>query len=211
MLTFVGVGPGDPELVTLKAIRVLRAADAVAYADSGRGGSAAMDIVAPYIEGKPRCPLAMPMRGGREDWAEAHRAAAETLLDWLDRYERVAYPVLGDPGLYATSSYLMRRIAPKHPCAVVPGISAVNAMAACLGVPLVEQGEALTILDRVDPEKPFPEGNVVVMKCAKHLDALRAEAVCRTCTSPGTWGWPANGWALSPTCRRASPDISRRR
>ena len=86
----------------------------------------------------------------------------------------MAYPVLGDPGIYASSSYLLRRIAPLHPCTVVPGIPAMCAAAAAMGVPLCEQGEKLTVVDSFDPEVPIPEGNVVLMKSGKNLDALKA-------------------------------------
>lgn len=63
------------------------------------------------------------MKGRREDWEDAHRRAAEILLDWLKEYETIAYPVLGDPGVYASGSYLMKRIAPHHPCRVILGVA----------------------------------------------------------------------------------------
>ena len=114
------------------------------------------------------------MRGMREDWAAAHDRAAEALLQALTTYPTLAYPVLGDPGIYASSSYLLRRIAPLHPCTVVPGIPAMCAAAAAMGVPLCEQGESLTVVDSFDPDMPLPEGNVVLMKSGKNLDALKA-------------------------------------
>ena len=173
MLVFVGIGPGDPELITRKAARILREADAIALPDSGSGNSAVMQIVGDLIADKPLCRLEMPMRGMREDWAAAHDRAAEALLAYLKTYPTVAYPVLGDPGVYASSSYLLRRIAPLHPCTVVPGIPAMCASAAAMGVPLCEQGEKLTVVDSFDPEVPLPEGNVVLMKSGKNIDALK--------------------------------------
>ena len=193
MLTFVGVGPGDPELITKKAARVLENADAVACAETSKGESAALRIAAAHIEGKPRIAVRIPMMGMRAEWEAAHRQAAETLLKGLERYPNIAYPVLGDPGIYASSSYLLRLIAPKHPCAVVPGISSINAMAAALGVPLSEQREPLTVLDALEPGAPLPEGNVVVMKCGRQLDALqeacgaREVYVARDLGGEGEW------------------------
>ena len=80
MLYFVGIGPGDPELVTVKAARLVREADAIAYADTGMGSSAVESILGDRLAGKPLCPVSIPMRGSRADWLEAHRRAAEKLL-----------------------------------------------------------------------------------------------------------------------------------
>ena len=189
MLIFIGVGPGDPELVTLKAARLLREADAIAVPDRG----VAMKIVGDLIQGKPLLQLNLPMRGGRAEWERAHEEAADALLAWLEEYPRVAFPVLGDPGIYATSSYLYRRIQPKHPCEIVPGIPAMCAAAAKLGVPLCEKGESLTVLDHFDDESELPQGNTVVMKSGKRMDELRRAAsdreayVVRNLGMEGEW------------------------
>ncbi len=170
MLTFVGVGPGDPELLTLKAVRLICDANAIALPNRGT----ALRIVRKLVANKPLLELNLPMKGRREDWEAAHDRAAGQLLEWLDRYDTVAFPVLGDPGVYATSSYLCRRIRPAHPCEIVPGVPAMCAAAAALGVPLCEQGEMLTVLDRLDGA--LPEGNAVVMKASRCLDELRQAA-----------------------------------
>ena len=80
MITFVGVGPGDPELVTRKAVGLLRECDGVAQPDTGLGKSAVMGIIGDLVRDKPVLSLPMPMCGGREDWIQAHERAAETLL-----------------------------------------------------------------------------------------------------------------------------------
>lgn len=167
MLYFVGVGPGDPELITMKAARVLREADAIAIPDSG-GDSVVWKIVGEWMQNKPLCRLPMPMKGKREDWVDAHHRAVETLLEWLQRYEIVAYPVLGDPSIYASGSYLLREIAPLHSCRVIPGVPAMCAAAAELGIPLCEQGERLTVMDQFE-EASIPQDNVVIMKGGKKL------------------------------------------
>ena len=172
MLTFVGIGPGDPELLTLKAVRILREVDAVALADRG----VALKIVEKWIEGKPVLKLDLPMRGNRVDWGKAHESAVRELLAWLEKYPSIAFPVLGDPSVFATGSYLYRRIQGRHPCAVVPGIPAMCAAAAKLGVPLCEKGETLMIMDHFEDEDALPEENVVIMKSGKRMDALRRAA-----------------------------------
>ena len=172
MLYFVGVGPGDPELVTLKAARLMREADAIALPDGGSAG-AAERIAAEWIAGKPVLKLETPMRGGREDWRAAHAAAAEKLLQWLERYPTMVYPVLGDPGVFASSSYLHRLVAPKHPCEVVPGVPAMCAAAAKLGVPLCEKDETLTV-EGEWRDGALPGGTSVWMKCARSLSDMRA-------------------------------------
>ena len=170
MLTFIGIGPGDPELLTLKAVRLLREADAIALPDKG----VAMRIAGEWIHDKPLLKLDLPMRGPRAEWEQAHEQAANALLAFLKDYPSVAFPVLGDPNIYATSSYLFRRLRTLHPCEIVPGIPAMCAAAARLGVPLCEKGESLTVLDHLDGA--LPQGNVVVMKSGKRMDELRRAA-----------------------------------
>lgn len=191
MLYFVGVGPGDPELITMKAARILREADAVAIPDSGKD-SVVWKIAGKWMEDKPLCRLPMPMQGKREDWQAAHRRAAEILLEWLKQYETIAYPVLGDPGIYASGSYLMQRIAPHHPCKVIPGIPAMCAAAAELGIPLCEQGESLLVMDAY--EKQQLHKNTVVMKAGRQLAQLRKLTSDYSVYAAKNLGMP-DGWA----------------
>ena len=172
MLYFVGVGPGDPELITMKAVRILQEADAIAIPDSGKN-SVVWKIAGKWMDGKPICRLPMPMRGNKEDWADAHRQAAEKLLEWLGQYENIAYPVLGDPGIYASSSYLMKRIEPHHPCKLIPGIPAMCAASAELGMPLCEQGETFLVTDSFSAETDVAAENIVIMKGRGKLTEIK--------------------------------------
>ena len=175
MLTFIGIGPGDPELLTLKAVRRIREADAIALSDKG----VALRIIGDWIDEKPLLKLDLPMQGNRKDWEKAHESAAIQILDWLERYPNVVFPVLGDPGIYASSSYLLRHVCPHQPCAVIPGVPAMCAAAAAMGISLCEKGESLTVLDHFDAGDIFPEGNCVVMKAGNSMDVLRDAAAGR--------------------------------
>lgn len=179
MLIFTGVGPGDPELITLKAARTIARADAIALADSGRGESVVQKIAGEWIAQKPVHRLHIPMTGNRADWLEAHRKAADELLSLLARYPVIAYPVLGDPGVYASSSYLFHLVQPHHPCKIIPGIPTMCAAAAEMGVALCEQRETLTVVDQIPEDQPLPQGNAVIMKCGKSLAALQEKAAGR--------------------------------
>ena len=179
MLNFVGVGPGDPELLTLKALSLIRAADVVAVADSG-GESAVLRIVGAHIPGKRIVRLDMPMRGVKADWASAHEIAEQTLLELLEEGLEVVYPVLGDPSLYASSAYLYERISGKFPCTIVPGVPAICAAAAALRMPLAKGREPLTVLPGYKAGEALPRGNVVVMKAGGALSALQTACAGRT-------------------------------
>lgn len=82
MMYFVGVGPGDPELITMKALRILQEVDAIAIPDSGKD-SAVWKIAGKWMESKPICHLPMPMKGRKEEWEDAHWQAVAVLLEWL--------------------------------------------------------------------------------------------------------------------------------
>ena len=179
MLWIVGVGPGDPELITLKAVRTLRAADEIALADSG-AESAVEKIAGRYWPGKPVLRLRMPMNAQSDGWCEAHEAAARLLLARLNAGVRVAYPVLGDPSLYATSAYLLPLIAPHHPCEVIPGVPAMCAAAAMTGAALAVGRQKLTVLPGLKRDEPLPEGNVVILKAGKCIASIRKKAGSRS-------------------------------
>lgn len=173
MLYFVGIGPGDPELVTLKAVRLIKEANAIVYADTGMGSSTVTDILGNLLDNKKLFPLSIPMKGSREDWQAAHQEAANQLVKLLKEYPNMVYPVLGDPSIYASSSYLMHLVEPFCPCKVIPGITTMCQAAATLGIPLCEQGEPVTILDHYDINTILPDGNVVLMKSGRTLSDLK--------------------------------------
>ena len=172
MLYFVGTGPGDKELITLKALRLIKEAEAIVYPDTGMGKSSVLNIISDYTEGKPLYPVSIPMKGGRESWLMAHKAAAERILELSGQYKNLVYPVLGDPGIYASCSYLISLL--DIDCEIIPGISSFCLGAAELKIPLCEQGEKLIIQDSISGK--LPEDNCVIMKSGRKLSEIKAAA-----------------------------------
>jgi len=179
----VGVGPGDPELLTLKAVNTLRRVDLLLAASSSRNEySIALDIARPHLhEGVPVVMLDFPMTRDRKDlesaWEANTRIAAEELLKGRD----VAFLTLGDPMVYSTFGYLARTVArlyPEIPVRVVPGITSFQAAAAGNGVPLVESGENLLILSGVNDAHVLSESleqadNTVILKSYRNFAAIK--------------------------------------
>lgn len=141
----VGVGPGDPGLLTLKALEVIKRVGAVAYPVNREGaGSRAFETVADHLpEATIRLPLLMPMTRDRERLEQAHAAAAETVIAATAGGMDVAYLSLGDPLFYSTFGYLAERFPGR--VEVVSGVTAASAMAAALGLPLAA-GDTPTVV-----------------------------------------------------------------
>ena len=171
----VGVGPGDPELMTLKAIRLIRQADVIAVPGTAARDAAAYKIAAavvPELADKELLAVPMPMTRDRALLAAAHRDGAKRLEQILDQGRDVAFLTLGDPAIYSTFSYLMRILkADGYPVELAAGVASFCAAAARLGVPLTEWDEALHILPavhRTDDALDLP-GTYVLMKSAGRL------------------------------------------
>jgi len=141
----VGVGPGDPGLVTVKAIEVIRRAPTVAFPIHEEGaGSRAYETVERYLtDATVRLPLLMPMTRDRARLEQAHADAAAAIIDAAVSGKDVAYLSLGDPLFYSTFGYLAKRYPGR--VEVVSGVTAASATAAALGLPLAS-GDTPTVV-----------------------------------------------------------------
>lgn len=175
----LGVGPGDPELLTLKALRLLRAAAVVAYPTLEGGASFARSIVADYLSGQQELPIRVPMTTAREPAQRAYDAAAVEMAAHLEAGRDVAVLCEGDPFFYGSFMYLFGRLAERFPVEVVPGVSSLTACAAVLGQPLAARNDALAVLPA-----PLPDATLrarlaeveaaAIIKIGRHYPRIRA-------------------------------------
>ncbi|MDJ0404941.1 precorrin-3B C(17)-methyltransferase [Rhodococcus erythropolis] len=157
----VGIGPGDPELVTVKAARVIGEADVVAFHSARHGKSISRGVAAPYMrEGQIEEHLIYPVTtetvdhpGGYQGaMDEFYEAAAERLAVHLAAGRTVALLAAGDPLFYSSYMHMHKRLADRFDAEVIPGVTSVSAASAALGKPLVEGEEILTILPGTLPQ-----------------------------------------------------------
>lgn len=150
----VGVGPGDPELLTRKALRVIQQAPVICAPQAETSGdSYAMEIVREFLDPAKQETMRVTFptddaEGAAGVWRQAAQEIAQRLLLGQD----VAFITEGDPMLYSTFAYILEDIATAHPeipVEIVPGVSSVMAAAASAAVPLVTHGQRLAILPAV--------------------------------------------------------------
>jgi len=174
----IGVGPGDPELLTLKALRLLRAAPVVAYPAPESGPSFARGIVAQWLDaGKCEIAIRFPMRPGPPpetiyDEAASHLAAV------LDSGDDIVFLCQGDPLFYGSFAGIYLRLAPSYPVTVVPGVSSLTACAAAAGLPLAQRDAMLSVIpatlaeDELERRLAASE-MAAVIKIGRHFAKLR--------------------------------------
>lgn len=178
----LGVGPGEPELITLKACKILEEVDVLCYPKSAADkDSLALMIVEKLVDKKfEYLELNFPMVTDPELLENSWSEAGEKVAAKLQQGQKVAFVTIGDPMFYSTYGYILKYIAAYYPgfdTMTVPGVTAMSAGASLLGVPLVEADESLVVLPGVYGLESLEESiekndNVVIMKVGKQLDAV---------------------------------------
>ena len=175
----VGVGPGDPESMTLKAVRLIRENDVIAVPGKVAEDSVAYKIAAavvPELKDKELLPVYMPMVKDRALIDLEHQRAAKLVESYLDQGKNVVYITLGDSTVYCTFTYIQHYLeADGYTVELVSGIPSFCAAAAALNTPLTEWDEPLHILPGVhDLENNLAlKGNYVIMKSASKMAAVK--------------------------------------
>ncbi len=176
----LGVGPGDPELITVKALARLRAAPVVAYPAPEHGPSFARAIVARWITpAQIELPIRMPLDGARFPVAAVYDAAAAAIGAHVAAGRDVAVLCQGDPFFYGSFMYLFTRLAAVHPVAIVPGVSSLGAAAAAARLPLAARADVLSVvpalLDDGELERRLaPCDAAAIIKLGRHFARVRA-------------------------------------
>jgi precorrin-2/cobalt-factor-2 C20-methyltransferase len=172
----VGVGPGDPELLTLKAINTIKAADVIiAPKTEKKENSVALTIAKPYLkENAEIVKLVFPMVLSSESLSDAWEDNKNVILTLLAEGKKVVFLTLGDPMFYSTYIYVFRLLETcGYPIETIPGVPAFCAIGSKLGYPVVEGNDILTIIpatiseDKLDQALAIAD-NVVLMKVYKN-------------------------------------------
>ena len=175
----VGVGPGDPELLTLKAHRIINEADVLAYPAPEDGDGLALEIVRPLLTKDPELfPLRLPITVSPFPAQQAYDQAAKLLEIPLEAGKSTAIICEGDPFFYGSFMYLFERLSGKFQTEIVPGVSSPMACAAVLKTPLVSRNEILTVLPGPLEEKELEQrlldtDAAAIMKVGRHLPKIR--------------------------------------
>ena len=175
----LGIGPGDPELITVKALRLLRAAPVLAYPAPETGESLARAIAADLLPGgQIEVAIRMPMVSARFPAQEVYDRAAVELGDHLAAGRDVAALCEGDPFFYGSFMYLFARMAENYPVEVVPGVSSLTGCAAALGAPLAARNDVLTVVpaplaEAVLKARLAAGDATAIIKVGRHFEKVR--------------------------------------
>ncbi len=176
----IGVGPGDPELVTVKAARLIGEADVILTPKTEKkSDSVAFTIAKPYInENTEIVHVTFPMNLS-DPWGDAAEEAKNTIVELLDKGKKVVFLTLGDPMFYSTYMYVYRLVETAgYEIETIPGITAFCAIGSHIGHPIVEDEEILTVIPATASEERICKAlaaadDAVIMKVYKRFDKVK--------------------------------------
>ncbi|WP_405284586.1 precorrin-2 C(20)-methyltransferase [Methanobrevibacter sp.] len=178
----IGVGPGDTELLTLKAARILKSVPVVFTPKSSKEKeSIALSIVKPVLEEREDYKRLMlvtpifPMIEDKDELEKIWNSASEMIAQYLDSGRDVAFITLGDPSVFSTYAYVQKKLIENYEIETVPGITSFTACAAARNKALVEQNEILTIVPKIDDRLEHVleySDSVVLMKASRNTSQL---------------------------------------
>jgi len=175
----LGLGPGDPDLITVKSLKILQQVDVIAYPAPLEGDSLTRTIAAPHLRGdQAEIAIRVPMVEERYPAQEIYDGAALEIADHVRQGKSVAILCEGDPFFYGSFMYLFSRLAEEFEIDVVPGVSSLAASAAGLGMPLSERNEVVTVipapLDEAEIEARLNATEVAaIMKVGRHFKKVK--------------------------------------
>lgn len=176
----IGVGPGDPELLTVKAVKAIQAAPVIAYVSANGRPSLARQIAATSIAaGTKEIKLTLPMHPSPEIAQSAYDEGASRISADLELGKNVAVLCEGDPMFYGSFGQVLRRLGGHYPVEIIPGVSSVMAAAAAAAQPLVFGSESFSVLPATMPDDVLTArlktaDAAVIMKLGRHLEKVRA-------------------------------------
>jgi precorrin-2/cobalt-factor-2 C20-methyltransferase len=175
----LGIGPGDPDLITVKALKILQAADVIAYPAPADGESLVRSIAAPHMSGtQEEIVIATPMVVERHPAQDVYDKAASEIAAAVDAGKSVAVLCEGDPFFYGSFMYLFARLSENYAVQVVPGVSSLAACSAELALPLAARNDVVTVipgpLDEETLEQQLMATNVAaIIKVGRHLGKIK--------------------------------------
>jgi precorrin-2/cobalt-factor-2 C20-methyltransferase len=180
----IGVGPGDTELLTLKAAKVLKTVPVVFSPKSSKEKeSIALSIVRPILEERKDYRRLMivepifPMIENKKELEKIWTSASEMIAQYLDSGRDVAFITLGDTSIFSTYSYVQRKLIDRYEIETIPGITSFTACAAARNKALVEQNDILTIVPKIDDrleEILDYSDSIVLMKASRNTSKLES-------------------------------------
>jgi precorrin-2/cobalt-factor-2 C20-methyltransferase len=175
----VGVGPGDPELLTLKAVRILQNCPVIASVSAGGRPSVARRIAAPHLPpGRAELNVALPMQPAPELAEAAYDEAASRIGAELEQGRDVAVLCEGDPFMYGSFAQLLDRLGERYATEVVPGVTSFTAAAAAARQPLVSRNQSMMVLPATLPRAALASrlgsaDAAAILKLGRHLPKVR--------------------------------------